>query len=309
MPVAWLQSHAGNRMARRRSYRQLTFTAAGLEGFSVTRCKRYYNLIMVKWLVCTLAANAAFACSADYLIWIPRSKSADPLYRFVKNGKAGYIDAKGNVVIPPKLEAYGNYGSEFHDGLLEIAVSDGRYIDRTGRIAIDRDFYRGWDFSDGLAVAMRKGENLWGYIDTSGAFVISPRFVSSPTDYVYAFSDGLAMIEVKGKFGYIDRSGEFVIKPQFLDGISFSDGMARVVTEGPCIYFPDSGCGFANPRLVGGKEGGNRPSCKFTYIDKTGEVITPRRFDYARDFSEGLAPFVLGRSGVSSTRQLRSRFL
>ena len=85
---------------------------------------------------------------------------------------------------------------------------------------------------------MRKDDNLWGYIDTSGKFVISPRFETLPNWYVYPFSDGLAMIEVKGKFGYIDRSGEFVIKPQFLDGTGFSDGMARVVTEGPCIYIP-----------------------------------------------------------------------
>lgn len=36
------------------------------------------------------------------------------------------------------------------------------------------------------------------------------------------------------------------------------------------------------------------PSCKFTYIDKTGRVITPARFDGARDFSGGLAPVRIG---------------
>jgi hypothetical protein len=158
-----------------------------------------YYRIMMRSMVLAFTATMAFACSADYLIWIPRSKSADPLYRFVKDGKAGYIDSGGRIVIPPILEAYGNYGSEFHDGLLEIAVSDGRYIDRTGKVVIDRGFYRGWDFSEGLAVAMRKGENLWGYIDTSGEFVITPRFETTPNGYVHPFSDGLAMIEVKGK--------------------------------------------------------------------------------------------------------------
>ena len=34
---------------------------------------------MMKLLVCVLAASVAFGCSADYLIWIPRSSSADPL--------------------------------------------------------------------------------------------------------------------------------------------------------------------------------------------------------------------------------------
>ena len=247
---------------------------------------------MKKLLVLVLAATAAFACSWDYLIWIPHSKSADPLYRFVKDGKAGYIDGRGRIVIPPKFEPYGNYGSAFHDGLLEIAVSDGRYVDRTGKLVIDKGFYRGWDFSEGLAVAMRKGENLWGYIDTTGEFAISPRFETVPNGYVYPFSDGLAMIEVKGKFGYIDHSGEFVIKPQFLGGFSFSDGMAGVVAEGPCVYWTDGPC--ASPISAGGREGGDHPPCEFTYIDKTGHIVTQARFDYARAFSEGLAPVRIG---------------
>lgn len=192
------------------------------------------------------------------------------------------------------LTPYGNYGFEFHDGLLEIAVSSGRYVDRTGTVVIDKGYYRGWDFSEGLAVAMRKGEKLWGYIDTSGEFAITPRFATSLDDYVYPFSDGLAMIKVKGKFGYIDHSGAFVIEPKWLDGASFSDGMARVVAEGPCVYVPDGACGLFNPRFVGGKEGGDPPSCKFTYIDRTGHVIGEDRFDYARDFSEGLAPVQIG---------------
>jgi hypothetical protein len=110
------------------------------------------------------------------------------LYRFIKNGKAGYIDVKGNVVVPPSLPVYGNYGSEFHDGLLEIAISDGRYVDRSGKVVVDPGLLRGWDFSEGLAAAMRKGEKLWGYIDTSGRFAISPRFETAPNGYVHSFT-------------------------------------------------------------------------------------------------------------------------
>jgi hypothetical protein len=56
-----------------------------------------------KLVVCFVAASVAFGCSADYLIWIPRSSSAEPLYRFIEDGKAGYIDANGHVVVPPQL--------------------------------------------------------------------------------------------------------------------------------------------------------------------------------------------------------------
>jgi hypothetical protein len=60
---------------------------------------------------------------------MPRSKQADPLYRFVRNDKAGYIDQSGKVVIEPKFEFYSNSRGEFRDGLMEIGVNDGKYVD------------------------------------------------------------------------------------------------------------------------------------------------------------------------------------
>jgi hypothetical protein len=220
---------------------------------------------------------------------MPRSKSADPLYRFVKDGKAGYIDGTGRIVIAPRLATYGNYGSEFHDGRLEIGVVDGNYVDPTGNIVIDKGL-SGSDFSEGLAAASRKDERLWGYIDTSGRFAIQPQFEDARS-----FSDGLAMIGAGGKVGYIDHSGRVVIKPQFLDGFDFSDGMARVIAEGPCFYIPDDPCGFFNPRTVGGNDRRPATPCGFTYIDKTGRVITQQRFEKAGECSEGLAPVLVGK--------------
>ncbi len=259
---------------------------------------------MSKLLLLASLASVAFGCSSGYAIWIPRSQSAEPLYRFFKGGKAGYIDGTGRVVIPPTFKTLdGNGRAEFHDGLVEIGVFDGVYADRTGKVVLDKGLYRGWDFSEGLAVAMRKGENVWGYIDTTGEFVISPQFATSPNGYVHPFSDGFALIEVKGRFGYIDKSGKFAIPPQFLDGAPFADGMARIVTEGPCSYNPEGGCGFANPVFPGAKEPppydplgqarGKYPPCKFSFTDRAGHRL-PQRFDYARDFSEGLAPVRIG---------------
>jgi hypothetical protein len=243
---------------------------------------------MGKALVLLFGAAIVFACSADYLLWAPRSKSADPLYRFVTNGKAGYIDGTGKVVVPPILRVYGNYGAEFHDGLLEVPVSDGKYVDRSGKIVLDKDLYRGWDFSEGLAAASPKGAGLWGYIDTSGRFAISPRFEGP----VSSFSDGVAKVEVKGRFGYIDRTGEFTVPPSLYAGENFSEGLARVVVEGPCVYWTEGAC--PGPVFAGGRDGAGRPACRFTFADKTGRVLTAQRFDNARNFSEGLAPVEVG---------------
>jgi hypothetical protein len=238
-----------------------------------------------------LIVAAASACSWDFSIWIPRSPDADPLYQFVIHDKAGYIDRTGRVVIPPRFPEFGNSGSEFHDGLLQVATSNGRYVDRSGKVVIDRGVAGGWDFSEGLAAAMSQNEKLWGYIDTSGKFAITPRFASTEQDYVWPFRDGMAKIEVKGKFGYIDHSGKFVIPPRFGAASDFHEGMAWVVTDGPCVYPSDGPCG--EPILVGAQP--NAPPCRFAFIDKTGRVINEARYDQARELSEDLAPVRIGK--------------
>src|ERR1051325_6453799 len=103
--------------------------------------RKSFGVIACLLLIFSLMIQHGAACSWDYLIWINRSKSADPLYRFLRNGKAGYIDRTGKIVVQPTLKAYGNYGGEFHDGLLEIDMGKGHYIDMTGNLVIDKGLY------------------------------------------------------------------------------------------------------------------------------------------------------------------------
>jgi hypothetical protein len=253
---------------------------------------KFFRLATGLLIVCFLTTQISVACSWDYLIWQIRSKTADPLYRFVQNGKAGYIDRSGKVVIKPTFDFYGNGGDEFESGLLHISVSEAKYVDTTGKLVIDKNYSSAWDFSEGLAAAMPEGVEKWGYIDRTGEFVISPRFDTSPKGYVYSFSDGVAMIEVAKKYGYIDRTGEFVVQPKFLHGADFHEGMARVVVEGPCMYYGLGPC--PDSEALGDETQGELSPCKFTFIDKSGSIITNARFDYAKEFSEGLAPIRIG---------------
>src|SRR5438552_1806245 len=161
--------------------------------------------------------SIAIACSSDYMIWMVRNRSADPLYRFVVREKVGYIDHEGKVVIPPTFQVWGNYGGEFHNGLLS-AISDGKYIDAKGKQAFQAKFYRGWHFSDGLAAVLPDDHGKWGYIDVNGKFAIPPKFAAYPDGLVTSFSNGYAAIEVRERVGYIDKSGNFVIQPRFVRG-------------------------------------------------------------------------------------------
>ena len=234
-------------------------------------------------------------CEWDYPIWIPRSASADALFRFTKGHKAGYIDQTGRVVIAATLPFWGgNFGGEFHDGLLDIGVSDEVYVDRTGKKVIDKGLYRGWDFSDGLAPAMKVSVGKWGFIDTKGDFVIAPQFDPYPAGDVSSFENGFAAIEVHGKYGYIDHSGIFVIPPRLLRADAFHEGMARVIVDGPCFYKDEKPCGGFHTLPPGTPSAETKPECKFTFIDTSGQILSDQRFDDAGEFAEGLAPVRLG---------------
>jgi len=54
--------------------------------------------------------------------------------------------------------------------------------------------------------------------------VIEPQF-----EVAADFYDGLARIEVQDLWGFIDKSGEFVIQPQFRSAGDFSAGLAFVI--------------------------------------------------------------------------------
>ena len=129
--------------------------------------------------------------------------------------KYGYINTKGQIVIKPQFSE----ASTFNNG---YAVVGKYFINKQGKRVLGS--YEGVsDFSEGLAAVKKGGK--WGYINTSGKMVISPRF-----DYCGGFSGGLAVVKINKKYGYINKSGQEVIKPQFAQGDSFRDGLARVMT-------------------------------------------------------------------------------
>lgn len=48
----------------------------------------------------------------------------------------------------------------------------------------------------------------WGCIDKSGEFVIKPIY-----DYVWGFTNGIAMVKIDGKIGWIDKSSNYIWEP------------------------------------------------------------------------------------------------
>jgi hypothetical protein len=255
---------------------------------TLSRTRRpFASALCLSLALLVASATPAAACSWDYLIWMPREKDADALYRFIRDGRAGFIDRSGKVVIEPQFRPGGNYDDVFREGVLEIEFGSGRFVDKEGK-EVEPAPYRGEDFSEGLAAVRDEETGQWGYVNREGKYVISPRFCSDC--YVSRFSGGRAWIRTSYKYGLIDRSGEFVVPPTFLLADNFSDGMARVVVNGgPCVYHGDGPCPGTDILGFSVRDAADVPPCRFTFVDRRGNVLD-ERFDNARDFSEGLAP-------------------
>ncbi|MDR3351675.1 MAG: WG repeat-containing protein [Zoogloeaceae bacterium] len=96
-----------------------------------------------------------------------------PLGEFIFfDGKHGYINGKGEIVIPPRFD----YADDFANNGLAYVKENGKWgwIDKTGTFIIPPRFDNAWPFADnGLAPVKENGK--YGYIDKTITFIIPPR--------------------------------------------------------------------------------------------------------------------------------------
>lgn len=180
--------------------------------------------------------------------------------RVTMNGKQGFIDGCGQVVIQPAFDM----ALPFSEGLAAVAVvTDGtagreftwRFVQASGDVAFPQSFTgtRIGTFREGRAPILINGK--WGYINNNGQFVIQPQY-----DTADDFSEGLAAYQTGRLYGVVDRDGAVVLPAKYAFIGSYKEGRAL----------------FA--------EGG-----KFGYLNRKGVVAVPAQFAEANDFSEGLA--------------------
>ena len=97
---------------------------------------------------------------------------------------------------------------------MPVTPADKEWLDSTF------SYYSNLAFYEGLMKMQKHGK--WGFIDTTGQWVIEPRFEAAGY-----FSEGLSLAKKNGKYGFIDKTGEWVIKPQFDDiAWHFTEGLA-----------------------------------------------------------------------------------
>ena len=149
----------------------------------------------------------------------------------------GYIDLSGKIVIPCNFYS----GDVFHEGFTSVIYNDSRdslvfnLINHKGDLITKSGFTKTREFSEGLA-GVKVGDK-WGFIDTTGNFVIKPQF-----DEVGYFHEGRAYFLIlpnwedlhKGfttdtLWGFIDKKGNKVIRQKFKSCSDFTSGIAAIM--------------------------------------------------------------------------------
>jgi hypothetical protein len=192
-----------------------------------------------------------------------------------RSGKWGIIDREGNSIIQPKYDYVGPFRNDralFRMG--ELSNARFGYVDRKGDEVIPAVFHDACGFSEGLAAA--KVGNLWGYIDPSSLFKITPRFESTrqgakrveDTRAGY-FVNGLAPVWLGTGYGFVNAFGNTVIEGSFDEAKSFCEGRALVKRQR-----------------------------RYGFVDRSGKMAIKAKFTRAHNFSEGLAAVAEKESAV-----------
>jgi hypothetical protein len=222
-----------------------------------------------------------------------------PLYSIVVDGKLGYIDSTGKVVIEPKFEYHPFFYEDEFPHISEGLVAFEKdslfgFFDTLGNVVIEPHFTYACDFVNGFARVNVGGMvddygdgwlgvfgGKWGYINKKGSFIFVPQMED---DYegigqcVDDFTENRAGVTVyidhKANTGFIDTLGDYLILPQFNYASSFNNGYARVVVGSTHLE---------ENSLDGGKWG---------TIDKNGKYIIKPQFDYLSEFIDNIARVV-----------------
>lgn len=250
--------------------------------------------ILVGFAFVTLLSGSTF--SQTYLTQV---KPAD-------SKKWGYVNEKGEQVIPPQFEKCHKFSAEGLAPIFDIKTKQFYFINTKGEKVetevkdfklIDRFGFDLEGFNDGL-IPIRQGEK-WGYLNADGKLAIPAKY-----DHVTGFNSGHAIatlnknfivlntkgeespveeggiLDVKGfsenlapyrsadkKFGFIDGNGKIVVKSQFESVGNFVVGLAWA-----------------------------KSGDKVGYINKSGEWVIKPQFDVAKEFdaSTGLARIKTG---------------
>jgi hypothetical protein len=216
--------------------------------------------------------------AAPHAIARQSPNTRDPLV-VVRDGKYGYIDHDGAIVIRPAFL----WGSDFISGYATVYVCARTVsIDRNGQLIPLRHATR----NDGLS-PQRVGDKT-GFVDIDGRLKIPATF-----DDALPFSDGLAAVQAGRSWGFVDANGHLAIPAVFDAAFYFREGVGFAKQGDNDVLIDKSGKILARGlRASGFSAEGRVPVARndvFGYVDTHGRVVIPFVYEQADMFVHGLA--------------------
>ncbi|MBD3327809.1 hypothetical protein GF340_00735 [Candidatus Peregrinibacteria bacterium] len=220
------------------------------------------------------------------------------LWPVEKDGKWGFINAKGEMKIQPRFD----FAREFSQGLALVDVNKKRgFIRPSGNYAIAPQFFEAASFSNGLAaitktkkflfIDLGAGENV--YINRLGETVIENDFFE-----LRNFSDNYAAAKFlpEDKFAYFDQSGNLITQAKY-DWVSpFDNGVAAAGMENGNDFIIDKQGNivkeFSDTDIFYGFASdlcGIFKNNHYGFVDNQGNVVIRPQFDLVDAFSDELA--------------------
>jgi hypothetical protein len=206
----------------------------------------------------------------------------------------GYIDKKGEIIIPFKFKQPGYSG--FENGEAR-AVVNGKtcLINLKGEIVFTPTLTNNMDqFNCGLASAYTTpNRGGFGFFNRNNNWIIQPIY-----DRVSSFENGRAIVEKGGLVGVIDTLGNFVIPMTYdkIYGDCGDHGLFHTQKDGHTFFFDCNGKQFTSIEVnnIEGSNGtGKHPyrnmQDKMGYLNSDGSIFIDAVYDRTERFREGKA--------------------
>lgn len=163
-----------------------------------------------------------------------------------KDNKSGVLDLKGNALLPVEYEMITFTGSGWG-----IAYKDNKryYLNAVGKIINKRQYQSADYFWSYRARVMADGK--FGYIDTTGAEVIPLRY-----EHAREFYKTIAIVGMNNKYGLIDNKGKIVQPIEYDELNVVSGGLElpmigyKAVKNGKEYFFDDEGLPYGGPDVL-----------------------------------------------------------
>jgi hypothetical protein len=139
-----------------------------------------------------------------------------------KNGKFGFVDARGRLHIPNRYEGI----APFSEGLAAVKIlSKWGFINASDKIVINPSYTSVTSFDNGIAIVERAG--VKGLINRNGDILLAPRY-----DNIQPLTKQLFSITHKQLKGLVDAKGNVLIEPRFDELEDLNNGYVLVKRDG-----------------------------------------------------------------------------